>query len=292
MAPELTTTGFVAIPSGEALAADALRTVTARDETTVILLAGPIGCGKTTILISLYELFNEGPVGGLLFGGSATLAGFERICHPGRVTSGLSAPDTVRTSRSSGAAFLHIRVTDTSGGPPRTSSVLVSDVTGEAFVEARDVSEPTIITRPLWRRAGLICVVLDGEGMSLTTKRHAVRAGARSLLRSAHESNLIPHNCRLALITTKWDLVKPGDAEDFVTETESLLVKQYASSFESVSCHRIAARPTSNRVPYAYGVPRLLTEWVSRDRSKPAIAMPDTVKDSGLNDFSRAFWQL
>src|SRR5207249_4628215 len=105
-----------------------------------------------------------------------------------------------------------------------------------------------------------------------------VRAGARSLLRAAQEAKLISHNCRLALITTKWDLVNPGGAEDFVTETESLLTNQYAPYFKSVSCHRIAARPTSNRVPYAYGVPRLLTEWVSRDGSQPALAIPDIVK--------------
>src|ERR1019366_2903409 len=104
----------------------------------------------TTIVVGLYELFNEGPVGGLLFGGSATLAGFERICHPGRAVSGLQSADTLRTNPHIDAAFLHLRVADTAGTVSKTASVLISDVTGEAFDEARDNAEPRAFPKPLW----------------------------------------------------------------------------------------------------------------------------------------------
>lgn len=278
------------LPSAEAMTADTLSSVTARDETRIVLLAGPVASGKTTIVVSLYESFNEGPVGGLLFAGSRTLAGFERVCHPGRIASGLGAPETLRTNPSSPTAFLHLRVADVSGDGAHTTSLLVSDVTGEAFDEARDVSEPTIIPRALWRRADVICVVLDGEKMSATTKRQTVRNGARSLLRAARESKLLPTKCRLVIVTTKWDQVTSPNTETFVAETESLLIDQFSSDFEAVTCHRIAARPRSTSVPYAFGVPGLLTEWVSRPPAKPVVAKPEAVQHSGLNEFARLFW--
>jgi hypothetical protein len=281
----------IALPKGDALAAHALKVVTGRDETSIVLLAGPVGCGKTTIVVGLYELFNEGPVGGLLFGGSVTLAGFERICHWGRTASGGAAPETIRTNPSSGAAFLHLRVVDTSTGIPKSASILISDVTGEAFDEARDVSEPTIIPRPIWQRADVICLALDGERLATTTKRQVVRSGARSLLRAARESRLISKSCRLAVVTTKWDLITSSETEEFVAETESLLREQYGPDFQSISFHRIAARPTSSRVPYAYGLPGLLTEWISRIPSKPKIAVPAPDENSGLSDFAHLFWE-
>jgi hypothetical protein len=282
---------FVALPSGEPLAADGLRSVTARDQTTVVLLAGPVASGKTTIIVSLYELFNQGPVGGLLFGGSATLAGFERVCHAGREVSGSSVPDTIRTNPASGAAFLHLRVADVSTGMPRPSSLLISDVTGEAFEDARDAAEPTVIHRPLWRRANVICLVLDGHRLSNIAKRQVVRTEARSLLRAARDSKLMVGNCRLSVVTTKWDLVTTVDTENFIVETESQLKDQYAGDFASVTLHRIAARPVSNRVPYAYGVPALLTEWTSRPTPKAVIAKPPMAPAGGIGEFANAFWK-
>jgi hypothetical protein len=208
----------------------------------VILLAGPFGCGKTTIIVGLYELFNQGPVGGLLFGGSETLAAFERICHPGRVPSGLRSPKTIRTNPSSGVTFFHVRVGEERDESVEIASVLISEVSGEAFDEARDQSEPTMVTRVLWRRADMICVIMDGEKLAAPTKRHSVRAYAKSLLRAVREAGHVSAGCRLALVTTKWDLITSSEAEDFVEETELLLGQLYGLDFKAVSCHRIAAR--------------------------------------------------
>ncbi len=281
---------LVPLPSAEALVAVDIGAVTGRDETTVVLLAGPVASGKTTILVSLFELFNQGPVGGLLFAGSETLVGFERICHPGRVISNRDTPDTIRTNPSSPTAFLHIRVADTTTAPPRVASLLISDVTGEAFDEARDVAEPTIIPRQLWLRADIVCVVLDAGKMSVATKRQLVRTEARGLLRSATESKLLSPSCRLVVVTTKCDLIKSTQTDDFIGETESLLSNQFGACFASVKCHRIAARPTSSKVPYAYGVPALLTDWVAKRPCKTALAVPSHLEKSAFNAFARSFW--
>lgn len=280
---------FVSLPADEALPASALGRVTTGDPSTVILLAGPIGSGKTTIIVSLFELFNQGPVAGLLFAGSSTLAGFERICHPGRAVAGLPSADTIRTNPHAGAAFLHLRVADVTAESPRLASVLVSDVTGEAFEEARDFAEPAKLARPLWRRADLICLVLDGERISNVQKRSLVRTEALGLLRAARDSKLLPERCRLSVVTTKWDVVEATDAQSFVDSTENLIADRHGHDFASVSNHRIAARPVSTRVPYAFGVPRLLTDWMALPTAKPALSRPPPAP-SGLGSFASAFW--
>lgn len=291
MPADTTDTDAIALSSSEALPAEALKLVTSRDRTTFVLLAGSVGSGKTTIVVSLYELLNDGPVGGFLFGGSETLAGFEQICHTGREVSGRSVAETVRTNPSSEAAFLHLRLADMTTGSPSLSSVLISDVTGEAFDQARDFADPTIVPRPLWRRADMICLILDGQRLSSPTKRHVVRTEARSLLGSARASKLISAWCRLAIVTTKWDLVTSVETEAFVKDTEALLLDQYGSDFAAVSSHRIAARPSSQAVPYAYGIPNLLTEWMSRAPEKVTTKVPPFTHQSPLSLFVRAFWE-
>lgn len=245
---------------------------------------------KTTILVALYELFNQGPVGGFLFGGSSTMVGFERICHPGRTASGANDPDTVRTNPSSGATFLHLRVTDTNTSELKPASILVSDVTGEAFDEARDVAEPVIVPRSLWRRADVLCVVLDAGKMTVPTKRHLARTGARSLLRAAREGQLTTDTCRLAIVTTKWDLVRSADSEAFAIETERQLVDQFGPCFASVSTHRVAARPMAASIPFAFGLPALMTEWLSRGLTKPMVVTASE-QVSRLNSFGHWFWE-
>jgi hypothetical protein len=284
-------------PGGElrpddAIPAEGVSRIMRRDETSEVLLAGPVGSGKTTILVALYELFNQGPVAGLLFAGSATLAGFERICHAGRAGSQRVVPDTIRTNPSSGAAFLHLRVADPTTAPAKTASLLVSDVTGEAFQDARDFAEPTMLPRSLWRRADVLCVLLDGGKFANDAKKHLVRTDARGLLRAARESRLLSPLCRLALVTTKWDLIVDDTTRSFVSECEDALVVQFGSDFQSVSRHRIAARPGTERAQFAYGVPGLLTDWISREPATSCIAIPNGGSLPGLSAFAKHFWEV
>ncbi len=65
--------------------------------TRVIVLAGSEASGKTTLLVSLYERFQEGAFTEYLFAGSRTLLGLEMRCHRARIQSGASKPDTERT---------------------------------------------------------------------------------------------------------------------------------------------------------------------------------------------------
>jgi hypothetical protein len=283
------TVGGEALSKGEAVSGDELAKVMRREEATVVLLAGPVKCGKTTVLVALYELFNEGPVGGLMFAGSETLAGFERICHLGRAASGERPATTGRTNPSDIAGFLHLRVADRS--TERITSVLASDVTGEAFTEARDVSDPLKLPSAYWKRANVLCVLLDGEKIASSTKRHAVRAGARTTLSGILGANLLRPDCRLSVITTKWDLCHTSDSQRYVADTEAELESKFAARFQSFSTFHIAARPRAASVPFAYGVPSLLTHWIARDEPRLPLARPHHRDGSALSDHVAAVWQ-
>ncbi len=66
------------IHSGEALGAVEARVVTRSVPSTLILAMGGVGCGKTTLLASMYERLRLARTTSFRFRGSRTLIGFER----------------------------------------------------------------------------------------------------------------------------------------------------------------------------------------------------------------------
>src|SRR5688572_16963455 len=101
---------FVDLPSGEPLSVSQLSSVTTRSDARMVLLAGQVSAGKTTIITSLHELFLEGPVSGFQWAASSTLPAFERLCHPARPESGRKSAETLRTNPSAGPVFYHLEV--------------------------------------------------------------------------------------------------------------------------------------------------------------------------------------
>lgn len=83
VAPTLPKT--VDLPSGEDLDFDLANAIMAGAITRVIVLAGAVNSGKTTVLASIHEKFQEGDFAGYIFAGSDTNtsfleAGIDRNC--------------------------------------------------------------------------------------------------------------------------------------------------------------------------------------------------------------------
>jgi energy-coupling factor transporter ATP-binding protein EcfA2 len=124
------------LPVGKELDDTSAARLQAARLTRLIVVAGPPGAGKTTLVTSLYELFQKKSVGGISFAGSSTLPAFERRCHISRTASERSQPDTERTPYGE-VRYLHIRVgaDDLRYNP---LDLLFTDVSGESFERARD----------------------------------------------------------------------------------------------------------------------------------------------------------
>jgi hypothetical protein len=265
---------LVDLPSGEALTEWQAAEVTRDNLTKVIIIAGPTGSGKTTILTSLFEAFLEAPFANYLFRGSRTLVGFERRCHLGREESGFGSADTTHTSVREGIVFLHLDLATFEDSELRHGHLLLSDISGELFKRLRD-SGDAIRAFPSFRRANHLCLALDGEKIASREQRHVARNDSRSMLRSIIESGALDSDSVIDVAFTKWDVIvaameadslQANDIGAFIDDTKSALRKT-AGDFEIVF-HEVAARPPKDaKIPFAHGLPTLLRSWMGHNRS-------------------------
>jgi hypothetical protein len=252
--------------------------VTREAATKVIVLAGPVGSGKTTILTSLFESFLEAPFANLRFAGSQTLIGFERRCYEGRTDSGLDNPDTVHT-QTLVSEFLHLKLAAADDSLIGSQHLLLADVSGERFRALRDSSEAVRDMKAL-QRADHLCILLDGDKLGDAEQRHSVRSDARMLLRSILEQDVLPESCQIGIVFSKWDKVKERRASSeglaFIEDTKDVLRK--TADLRDLTFFEIAARPEGS-LPFAFGLPTLLRFWVQETRSpeKVPLYMPRVI---------------
>lgn len=290
----LTSSTFVTLPSGDALTENEAGGVTRAEPTQVVILAGPVDSGKTTILVSIFESFLDAPIGNLSFAGSRTLVGFERRCHEARIASGRESPATVHTLPRAGVVFLHLKIATTVGESMVRRNLLLSDISGELFKQIRD-STRAVMELEVLRRADHLCLVVDGAKLANADQRHVARNDVRSILRSIFEAKVLSPLCIVEVVFTKWDLVTMApDAEEirnYATETREILKRLAAADGRDLKFHEVAARPETKLLPFAHGVPTLLRAWFDHDEvpSRARLYLPETRSDDReISRFSRS----
>lgn len=228
--------------------------------TSIVVVAGPARCGKTTLVGGLYELFHRGPFGGYLFAGSRTLPGFEQRCHLARIASGLDTPDTERTMRSEGKDLLHLRLAEREGGAFR--NILFSDIYGEAFRRAADVAEDCQKFIVL-KRACHVAVLVDGAKVADRVERQAAFASADSLVGQCLDCGMFNGESSVQVVVTKWDFLA-GNAghEKFVDGKLDWLNGKYAARVGNLSAHKVSIRPPGGgAIKPGHGMIDLLGIW-------------------------------
>jgi GTPase SAR1 family protein len=280
---------FVDLPKGEALTEVQASDVTREGPTRVVVLAGPIGSGKTTIITSLFEAFLEAPFANFLFAGSLTLVGFEKRCHDARMASERAVPHTIRTPVTNAVEFLHLQLVSASPTLLRRQNLLLSDISGERFRALRDSSD-AVSQMKMLGRADHLCIVVDGKKLSDAAERHAARTDARMLLRSLIESKSLSPNCEITIVFSKWDLVLANENQQsllpFIEETKANLKKQ-ANGVASLKFVEIAARPENRKLPFAFGLPTLLRSWLEEPALSSRARLYMTSVDNDTREISR-----
>lgn len=185
-----------------ALDQDGANALAAERRPTVLVLAGAVGSGKTSVYAAIYERLGRGEFGGWMFAGSRTIAGFEERCFWWRTDSENPKPD-MEATRADALPWLHIRLRDSKlRGPAR--DLLLGDFDGERFQQVRDGAvDPA--TLPFLRRADHVGVVIDGARIADQTSRVAERYDVLHLLESLHGSGTLAHDESLFLVGTKID---------------------------------------------------------------------------------------
>lgn len=251
-------------------AADLAREISTR----VIVLAGEVECGKTTILTSLYESFRTGPVAAYRFAGSVTLPAFEKRCHFARMESRRTIPTTDRT-RQVETRLLHLRVRPAGDSSPY--HILFTDVSGEVFRQARDY-EKEITKLSVLKRADHLAILVDGAKVLDIRTRDAAVANARSFLKRAIGTSMIGKKTIVNLIHSKVDLVRgapnAGVVSAYIGATEQRFREEFSRDVGALGCFQIAARPSSGPLLFAYGIPDLLDKWVRESMLRGEFALP------------------
>ena len=285
--PTSATTGseIIDLPRGKELSESQAVALARSHPVRWIVIAGPVGSGKTTLVTSLYELFQWNKVPNYMFAGSDTLPAFEERCYLSRTASDNVEADTARTIYSPVPTYLHLK-TFSAKPPHQFSELLFTDVSGEMFEHARD-STDACKELTFLRRARHFLLLLDSKRSLLFDRRWAMVEEAKTLLQSCLDSKMLANDCAVRVLWSRYDyFVEAGDTHEHHAFREEVV-----AGFEAAFKHRIgdlkfgevAARPTkAPKVGFGNGVVDLFVEWVSNSRE--ATEMTLVPKSAGVRE--------
>jgi hypothetical protein len=242
-----------------ALALDdgAANALAASRRSTVLVLAGGVGSGKTSVYAALYERFGRGPFGGRLFAGSLTLAGFEKRCHGWRVDSGQEIP-TIDHTKATDLQWLHMRIRDEERRRP-IQDLLFGDYDGEVFDALSGGASEEGDYRFL-RRADHVGLNLDGDLLSLDTERDGAVTKATYLADALLEDGRLADPRSLFIVLTKLDLIvtrKQLAPVEVALKSIADLIRSRNGGHEALVV-RLAARSETDIFPLGHGLNELL----------------------------------
>jgi hypothetical protein len=239
----------------------AARDLRARDGR-VIAIVGPSDAGKTSLIASLYDLFQEGPIGGAAFGASKTLHALENTCHDARAASRRGIPHINRTPIGE-VRFYHIDLY--TGAPDGELSLLLGDRAGEEYRSAEDDASVVDGFYEI-KRADSLTMLVDGERLLDSGARHNLRSQVLMMLQAFVDGDAVHHGQRLAVVLTKIDLLQTSPnrvrAERDFAELVSQISKLFEPNFATIEAFKIAASPKTDDLGRGTGIGDLLSFWM------------------------------
>ncbi len=266
---------FIDLPQGKELNDIAALDLAKSRPIQWIVLAGPIDSGKTTLLTSLYELFQWRKVEGYAFAGSNTLPAFEERCYLSRRDSGNVVSHTQRTPyKGPDPQYLHLRIRSTEG-LRLFRDFLFTDVSGEMFEHARD-STTECKEMIFLKRANHFLLFLDSAKGVQQDERWAMFEDGKALLQSCMDSEMIGANCVVNIVWSRFDYFLTKAAEDrhrlFRVEVEKQIRETFEQRIPRLVFSEVAARPSeAPDLRIGHGVPALLKQWAATPLEMKAL---------------------
>ena len=264
--------------SGEELSLKDISKVTYKFPYKLILIIGDFDSGKTTLLATIFDLFQIGSFKEFLFAGSLTMVGFEKRCHLSRVASGLTVPDTERT-KSIEFSFLHLSIKKKNSQRKKALSLLLSDVSGERFKQARN-SLNSMQEMGFIKNAEHTIMIIDGGKMADLKQRRLEIFNAQTFIDMALQAGNFNENTNLNIILSKWDLLSEDPSFNFYEIIEKSFNERYSGKIKSIKYSKIAARPLKrvDNINLGFGLHELLNEWC--DTKKSTLNLFPTLKST------------
>jgi Double-GTPase 2 len=258
--------------------------IAARHRPTVLVLAGGVGCGKTSVYAGLYERLGRGRFAGWMFAGSSTIPGFEERCHYWRKSAGRTPG--MKHTQGMALPWLHIRLRDVAR-ERQAHDFLLGDFDGELFEQlVRNEVQPAELR--FLRRADHLGVVVDGEEIADAAARPAAQNElSRLIAQLAKNPSAAPPS--FILVVTKLDVIEELDdpneraqAEETINSLHEELIEQAGSA---VSIVRLAVRSRSDRFPLGHGLEDLLSLLSVRPATKLTNPTPEIPGHHPLAEF-------
>lgn len=259
--------------SGEALTGMSSSEITHARGTSLIVIAGAVSSGKTTLLASIYECFLDGAFADYLFAGSKTLLGFEQRCHEARLASNRFQMTTERTKYVPEYNLLHLCVRDKLLKLP-AQDLLFTDLSGELFKDIRN-SADECKNHNVFKRADHFVLLLDGARLIDKLERDASVQDANLILKRFLECGTLTQYSLVELLITKADLVHRSIKEHaqhtaYIKNVINKFEQQFKGKFHKLYLAQVAARPdpaVSHEFQRSYGLADVFKMWVQESPS-------------------------
>lgn len=283
---------FIELYTGNSLTSEDADAVTLRSPAHLVVFAGAVASGKTTVLASVYDRLSEGPFAGFQFAGSRSLLGFEQICYLNRLVSGGTRPDTPHTPLSDEPAYYHLALR---AQEPRAQRrhVLLCAISGELFRLATNSREDCERLTFL-PRANTVVVLVDGARLAVPEQRSQAQSEAANILESFLDANMIGSRCRVEFVFSKLDLVVAAGeaAKEFLNTTERKFEQRFRSRVPHLAFRRIAARPEVEPTggPLNDGLADAFVAWTT-GAAAPMAEATQEVPQKDAREFAKYGWR-
>jgi len=245
--------------TGDELSFDDLKLVTHRYPASKVYILGEHDSGKTTILSTLFEMFQFAPFNNFHFAGSLTQVGFEKRCFHSRLSSKNQEADTARTTIEQ-FRFLHLAL-KFKPEAKAANHYLISDISGEKITRAKNDSKEmqdlSVINDSVH-----VCYIIDGEKLKDIKLRQAILTQAKTFIRKAIDEEVFNSKTRLSVIVSKWDLLDGKKDFDFENLIEIPFKRDFAHAVSEFNVLKIAVRPKKfNKFKLGHGLIDILKHW-------------------------------
>ncbi len=250
---------------GEALTISEGYTIAGAKRTQVIIIAGEVGSGKTSLIATLFHCLQRGPFCDYMFAGSKTLIGFDQRCHEARTSSSRAIQTMERTKSGEDRILLHLHLRHKEK-LQQSVHVLFSDLSGERFRDAKDSIEECRSV-PLLQRADHFVLLIDGDRICDIAKRQSAKSETIMLLQRCLDAEQLNNNSLIDLVFSKWDIVdsREDDANtlEFVKTIEVSIREKFFARVGRLRFFRIAARPDTNsdHINLGFGLEAMVPSW-------------------------------
>lgn len=276
--------------SGETLNLSDIYRIAAKERTKMIVLAGPVDSGKTTMATSLYQLFQNGPVNDFYFAGSDSLQGFEQRSFYTRIKSKGNKPETQRTILKDDDAFLHMRLWNKRNNT--ITNLVLPDISGEAFTDHIGQINNAKIRFPFIKRADFVVGVIDGKKLCENKTKDSVAFEIIQMITTFCNAGLIMDNCVLQIVFSKYDLFsKVEDCESRLERAKQLIATGLSGLFVNIEYYNVAAMPsTGDKFRVGYGLEDLLWGWMKKHTCKSSMKMEEFFNE--LTEYDKLYYKF